>query len=468
MHAYLQSCQRGVTYGSNCRHLCAERNCLNSPTCDVTTGVCIGGCQPGWRRADCSEVCAEGWYGPNCSLSCSKRHCTARQDCNHIDGKCEDFCETGWKGVDCRECDRTYGVNCSLDCNQRNCKNDNSPCDYLTGECVGGCKAGWNSITCTETCGTGQYGDGCKYTCDSRHCHGNTECAVETGQCMDECKAGWHGLSCISPCAAGQYGMDCDSTCGNCATGTCDTVSGNCTGGCADGFYGNLCKERSVSSGLVTGIVSAVIIVVIIVIILLSLFKRRRKNNDTRSDSHTHNYWEVLKRGIKIPTGIKKQDKSSENDAAAMSQDGGSEEVANLAMEPIVHSGPDQEEMGKDVEAAGSVYVNMPDYNRPRVGVAATELARIIETLTNQPGGFATEFKKLPSHFLFAYAASQISGNKAKNRYVGYYPYDQNRVVLSMLSGVPNSDYINASYIDGCTKKNHYIAAQGIVSQDMK
>uniref|UniRef100_A0A665VD19 Receptor-type tyrosine-protein phosphatase epsilon n=1 Tax=Echeneis naucrates TaxID=173247 RepID=A0A665VD19_ECHNA len=38
---------------------------------------------------------------------------------------------------------------------------------------------------------------------------------------------------------------------------------------------------------------------------------------------------------------------------------------------------------------------------------------------------------------------------------------DQSRVVLTQLDGNPCSDYVNASYIDGYTEKNKFIAAQG-------
>uniref|UniRef100_A0A8C1XNM3 Receptor-type tyrosine-protein phosphatase epsilon n=1 Tax=Cyprinus carpio TaxID=7962 RepID=A0A8C1XNM3_CYPCA len=51
--------------------------------------------------------------------------------------------------------------------------------------------------------------------------------------------------------------------------------------------------------------------------------------------------------------------------------------------------------------------------------------------------------------------------NKEKNRYPNILPYDHSRVILTPIDGVPCSDYINASYIDGYTDKNKFIAAQG-------
>ncbi|GIY17540.1 receptor-type tyrosine-protein phosphatase alpha [Caerostris extrusa] len=53
------------------------------------------------------------------------------------------------------------------------------------------------------------------------------------------------------------------------------------------------------------------------------------------------------------------------------------------------------------------------------------------------------------------------SANEIKNSYKKLVPFDYNRVVLEPLPGVPDSDYINASYIDSILKPNAYIAAQG-------
>ncbi|XDV44114.1 hypothetical protein PO909_012451 [Leuciscus waleckii] len=51
--------------------------------------------------------------------------------------------------------------------------------------------------------------------------------------------------------------------------------------------------------------------------------------------------------------------------------------------------------------------------------------------------------------------------NKEKNRYPNILPYDHSRVILTPIDGVPCSDYVNASYIDGYKEKNKFIAAQG-------
>ncbi|KAJ8322422.1 hypothetical protein KUTeg_000031 [Tegillarca granosa] len=58
--------------------------------------------------------------------------------------------------------------------------------------------------------------------------------------------------------------------------------------------------------------------------------------------------------------------------------------------------------------------------------------------------------------------AGEKTENKDKNRFLAIFPYDHSRVVLETLPGVPNSDYINANYIQGVHSrdKSIYVAAQ--------
>ncbi|XP_026473499.1 receptor-type tyrosine-protein phosphatase kappa isoform X1 [Ctenocephalides felis] len=51
--------------------------------------------------------------------------------------------------------------------------------------------------------------------------------------------------------------------------------------------------------------------------------------------------------------------------------------------------------------------------------------------------------------------------NLDKNQNQKCIPYDYNRVVLDPLEGEPDSDYINASYVDSLLKPNAYIVTQG-------
>uniref|UniRef100_A0A673GB06 Receptor-type tyrosine-protein phosphatase alpha n=1 Tax=Sinocyclocheilus rhinocerous TaxID=307959 RepID=A0A673GB06_9TELE len=75
---------------------------------------------------------------------------------------------------------------------------------------------------------------------------------------------------------------------------------------------------------------------------------------------------------------------------------------------------------------------------------------------------FREEFNALPICPIQASCdAASKEENKEKNRYVNILPYDHSRVHLTSLEGVPDSDFINASYINGYQEKNKFTAAQG-------
>uniref|UniRef100_A0A673C3U3 Receptor-type tyrosine-protein phosphatase n=1 Tax=Sphaeramia orbicularis TaxID=375764 RepID=A0A673C3U3_9TELE len=75
---------------------------------------------------------------------------------------------------------------------------------------------------------------------------------------------------------------------------------------------------------------------------------------------------------------------------------------------------------------------------------------------------FREEYNSLPGgNAQGTYEEANKDDNKEKNRYPNILPYDHSRVVLTQLDGNPCSDYVNASYIDGYTEKNKFIAAQG-------
>ncbi|KAM6947608.1 receptor-type tyrosine-protein phosphatase alpha isoform 2-T3 [Lycodopsis pacificus] len=75
---------------------------------------------------------------------------------------------------------------------------------------------------------------------------------------------------------------------------------------------------------------------------------------------------------------------------------------------------------------------------------------------------FREEFNSLPVCPIQASCdAASKEENKEKNRYVNILPYDHSRVHLSSLEGVPDSDFVNASFINGYQEKNKFIAAQG-------
>ncbi|XP_077981777.1 receptor-type tyrosine-protein phosphatase kappa-like [Glandiceps talaboti] len=75
--------------------------------------------------------------------------------------------------------------------------------------------------------------------------------------------------------------------------------------------------------------------------------------------------------------------------------------------------------------------------------------------------GFKAEYESLPSDDIAPYTFALTDVNKLKNRFTNIMAYDHSRVILGDESEELTSDYINASYINGYTKKKAYIATQG-------
>ncbi|XP_038052730.1 uncharacterized protein LOC119725398 [Patiria miniata] len=75
--------------------------------------------------------------------------------------------------------------------------------------------------------------------------------------------------------------------------------------------------------------------------------------------------------------------------------------------------------------------------------------------------GFPADFKTLPDGQLGPATVALKPQNKTKNRDADIIVYDHSRVVLEPLPNDPDSDYINACYIDGYLEKDKYIASQG-------
>ena len=52
-HKILTECDTGL-YGANCEEFCSP-NCITPGICDKVTGQCEGGCQAGWKNAQCDQ-----------------------------------------------------------------------------------------------------------------------------------------------------------------------------------------------------------------------------------------------------------------------------------------------------------------------------------------------------------------------------------------------------------------------------
>lgn len=53
MQCFNKECPFGK-YGLSCKHNCSAA-CKSAYNCNITTGECVGGCQPGWEGLKCDQ-----------------------------------------------------------------------------------------------------------------------------------------------------------------------------------------------------------------------------------------------------------------------------------------------------------------------------------------------------------------------------------------------------------------------------
>ncbi|XP_032875744.1 receptor-type tyrosine-protein phosphatase mu isoform X5 [Amblyraja radiata] len=75
--------------------------------------------------------------------------------------------------------------------------------------------------------------------------------------------------------------------------------------------------------------------------------------------------------------------------------------------------------------------------------------------------GFKEEYESFYEGQSAPWDSAKKDENRMKNRYGNIIAYDHSRVRLQALEGDSNSDYINANFVEGYHRPNHYIATQG-------
>nr|XP_022307316.1 multiple epidermal growth factor-like domains protein 10 isoform X2 [Crassostrea virginica]XP_022307317.1 multiple epidermal growth factor-like domains protein 10 isoform X2 [Crassostrea virginica] len=230
-------CPRSGYYGNNCSVPCPDPQCNY---CDLDTGTCRGGCNPGYKGHRCELECVDGLYGDGCRNTCG--HCTDMTQCHHVTGTCLEGCIPGYMGNDCMQACSTgyYGENCSMSCGY--CLKDET-CHFVNGSCLSGCKIGYHPPFCAQECYNNTYGAGCTETCGQ--CRDSKPCHHINGSCVNGCMPGFKKTQCVEECDMGYYGIGCLQECSSfCKTSRdCHHVTGYCKDGCKSGWQGNDCLE---------------------------------------------------------------------------------------------------------------------------------------------------------------------------------------------------------------------------------
>ncbi|XP_052762508.1 multiple epidermal growth factor-like domains protein 10 isoform X2 [Mya arenaria] len=498
------SCVDEYYHGDTCEHECS--NCRSGTTCGKSDGYC-------------QDECADGFSGYYCSTPCNDGcdTCTRSQT-----NECR-ACRTGRHGYD-----GSY-YTCSNTCNYT-CANNS--CDALNGQCDQGCVDGYFgpfcNISCASNCKSCHHDNGlcdlCAYDYWGEYCLNNcsencthineslSSCDIASGKCKYGCQHGTHGSLCS---------IECDQKCIASESGVreCRHTDGQCTQGCITGYkQGNTgCidvltfSEASVgartSGAVIGGAVGGVVALLATALVIgaFILIRRSRRRKDSTDNPKTGGYEADLviskeENGavfqnatastsiyhvINDTTENVKPENGFENNPTA-SKDENKEDRSPDCQDTIVitkastgqsktkklrNSAGRSEQLENSVKGqtpikdasndithnkdTGDVYYNMNE-------VAVKDLGLFVAT--KDKAYFLEEFKKLPEGLVKPHQDAMRPENRPRNRYQGIYPYDDTRVKLT--GG--DTDFINASFVDGYRQENAYIASQGPTEKTMQ
>ncbi|XP_048255306.1 tyrosine-protein phosphatase 10D-like [Haliotis rufescens] len=390
----------------------------NNVTC--VDGVCPPRCVNVSSSGECLQCQDSRFYGKQCEHDCPDNCLNSRCLMNNTRVVCTEGCVAGKKGDNCgvncpsacTQCER-YGDGCTGPCQNpryygQNCSSPCSSsctdgCNRTTGEC-GSCEPGYTGDKCDVTCSTN-----CRDGCDK-----------DTGQC-DSCVSGYRVKNCHDTCPP------------NCIDG-CDKDTGEC-GSCEPGYRVKNCNDTCLP-----------------------------------------NCSDECDKGIGKCEGCKPRNNGKYCNISCLTtcgegchQDGGC---------ILIHTGANAEATYVVLVAIPILILVVIVYRRRRKGRQQNQKGTPNPTYTSCSvytlGGdmcdelsgdtskevMEGEFKKLPSSNIKPVNCASLDENEGKNRYKDILPFDATRVPLE-IENEDDSDYINASYIDGYMDQTRYVATQG-------
>ncbi|XP_048255984.1 multiple epidermal growth factor-like domains protein 11 [Haliotis rufescens] len=416
------SCEPGYT-GDKCDVTC-PRNCRDE--CDKDTGVC-GSCEPGYTGDKCDITCPpncgdgcdkdtgkcgsckQGYTGKYCDIcniseaSCFLQPCSACDGNNVtcVDDVCLPRCVSVAATGQCFQCrdSRFYGKLCEHDC-PRTCLSSR-------------CQMENSRVVCTEGCVAGKKGDNCGVDCPTA-C---TQCERYGDGCTGPCQdLRYYGPHCRTPCSSG-----CTDIC-NRITGACDrcepvytgkycnvTCPTSCEGGCDKDTGECVPLGQPPLLMWIGSVLLAMVVAASVLLLVVFLWKRRKRRlKELICEMHSLNNNELTPH----------------------------DSQQNLSSSDGMHTSSCQGDALQRVMLCGELKGEM----------ASQQIMH--------------EFQRLSCPNIEKARYGSLDDNALKNRYRDVLPYDSTRVSLE-IDEKNDSDYINASFIDGYKAQVKYIAAQG-------
>ncbi|XP_076151628.1 receptor-type tyrosine-protein phosphatase mu-like [Alosa pseudoharengus] len=128
----------------------------------------------------------------------------------------------------------------------------------------------------------------------------------------------------------------------------------------------------------------------------------------------------------------------------------------------LTHTFKKQRDREREREREGAVEGVSYQTGQLHPAIRVADLLQHITQMKCSEGyGFKEEYESFFEGQSAPWDSAKKEENRMKNRYGNIIAYDHSRVRLQALEGEQGSDYINANYVDGYHRPNHYIATQG-------
>ncbi|XP_052761525.1 receptor-type tyrosine-protein phosphatase alpha-like isoform X2 [Mya arenaria] len=407
-----------------------------------------------------------------------------------------DYCVSCSKAlgtVNCKVCKQGYYPQINGQCELCNAHCFKKECDSASGVCLQGCINGYWKPTCDRKCdseclscsqadgsctrckNTSKYGPNCRSEC-SNTCK-NSKCD-NNGNCMNGCIQNAFGKQCENKC---------DGSCLPKDNGTiCSEKTGMCLYGCQTGYKGRVCPQvieteaetqtssRAVFVGGFGGGAAALAAILVVGLILLRRRKVNLRNQRQTPETEPENLSalnETVKKARPSQADYANDDTDNLHSVTIIEN---TNYLRSIQQSPVNENMPILTEDNREIdnedfcareftnmfeEDGGVYYNNAREISKFKLTVA--DLPEYVQNLSVKD--LEEEFQKVPYGLLKSYEVSQTKFNMHRNRYKGIYPYDDTRVIVR--GG--ETDYINASYIDGFRKRNAYIAALGPMAKQL-
>ncbi|XP_052763610.1 multiple epidermal growth factor-like domains protein 10 isoform X2 [Mya arenaria] len=512
-----------------CNNLCKNK-CVNN-SCNAWNGYCNQGCVNGYKGFYCTDTCPihclnetcqqytfvcvhgcdDGYYGRQCLYRCKRAEwnclvCTSKNDTFGSCLRCTNGSYPGYSGK-CVPC----GPNCYGGCNSSTgecyaCE-DGYRGSFCNVSCASNCKSCLQTNDECNVCKEEFWGSDCLNNC-STHCkQGNdsmSTCEINSGNCKHGCLPESHGLQCSllcdKHCLASEGGaLECNQMDGHCTLGCGNGYKQTNTGCIDDQMNQNGGAGHGTSGSVIGGAVGGVfgLLTVALIIGLLIIVRRRRQDSTDGPKTDAAEENSVVYQNTSASAGIyneltdkmdeAKPSKGHVNNAkespTTSTNDNNLDRPSDSKL-VVTRTSKEQRKTNQLIQSAGKtkdlennakcktpvedaskdvlqdkdtddVYYNL---NK----VAAKDLEAFVAA--KDKSYYLEEFKKLPEGLVKPHQDALRSENRPRNRYQGIYPYDDTRVKLT--GG--DTDFINASFVDGYRQENEYIASQGPTDNTMQ